>query len=137
MTGTGADLVYPAAHQQLAGRIGSVGAIASGWPLGTPARPAHFPQRNRLIAGLSGSVLIAEAAMRSGSLITARLANEMGRDVFAIPGSIHSPLSRGCHRMIKQRARLVETPEEVLEELGVAGAGADATTVARVRSASA
>jgi DNA processing protein len=132
VTGTGADLVYPAAHQQLAARIGSTGAIVSEWPLGTPARPAHFPQRNRLIAGLSGGVLIVEAAMRSGSLITARLANEMGRDVFAIPGSIHSPLSRGCHRMIKQGARLVETPEEVLEELGVAGAGATEVAVEAV-----
>ena len=94
------------------------GAIVSEWPLGTPARAANFPQRNRLIAGLVGGVLIVEAAMRSGSLITARLANEMGRDVFALPGSIHAPLSRGCHRMIKQGAKLVETPEEILEELG-------------------
>jgi DNA processing protein len=118
--GTGADLVYPTAHQSLARQIATTGAIISEWPLGTPARAANFPQRNRLIAGLAGGVLIVEAAMRSGSLITARLANEMGRDVFALPGSIHAPLSRGCHRMLKQGAKLVETPEEILEELGFA-----------------
>ncbi|SEI49654.1 DNA-processing protein DprA [Paraburkholderia diazotrophica] len=116
--GTGADIVYPPSHQALAQQIAERGAIMSEWPLGTPARSAHFPQRNRLIAGLVSGVLIVEAAMRSGSLITARLANEMGRDVFAIPGSIHAPLARGCHRMIKQGAKLVETPEDVLEELG-------------------
>ncbi|WP_087752317.1 DNA-processing protein DprA [Paraburkholderia caledonica] len=116
--GTGADLVYPAAHHALARQIAMQGAILSEWPLGTPARAANFPQRNRLIAGLVSGVLIVEAAMRSGSLITARLANEMGRDIFALPGSIHAPLSRGCHRMIKQGAKLVETPDEVLEELG-------------------
>jgi len=120
--GTGADLVYPAQHRPLAHEIAAHGVIVSEWPLGTPARSANFPQRNRLIAGLAGGVLIVEAAMRSGSLITARLANEMGRDVFAIPGSIHAPLSRGCHRMIKQGAKLVETPEEVLEEFGLAPA---------------
>ncbi|NML33458.1 DNA-processing protein DprA [Paraburkholderia antibiotica] len=118
--GTGADLVYPAAHHALARQIAVQGAVVSEWPLGTPARAANFPQRNRLIAGLVSGVVIVEAAMRSGSLITARLANEMGRDVFALPGSIHAPLSRGCHRMIKQGARLVETPDEVLEELGFA-----------------
>jgi DNA processing protein len=118
--GTGADVVYPAIHHQLAHEIAAAGAIVSEWPLGTSARSAHFPQRNRLIAGLSSGVLIVEAAMRSGSLITARLANEMGRDVFAIPGSIHAPLARGCHRLIKQGAKLVETPEEILEDLGCA-----------------
>ncbi len=118
--GTGADLVYPAAHHALARQIAAQGAILSEWPLGTPARAANFPQRNRLIAGLVSGVVIVEAAMRSGSLITARLANEMGRDIFALPGSIHAPLSRGCHRIIKQGAKLVETPEEVLEELGFA-----------------
>jgi DNA processing protein len=116
--GTGADLVYPSPHHALAHEIAANGVIVSEWPLGTPARPANFPQRNRLIAGLVDGVLIVEAAMRSGSLITARLANEMGRDVFAIPGSIHAPLSRGCHRMIKQGAKLVETPEDILEEFG-------------------
>lgn len=117
--GTGADLVYPSLHHALAHEIAENGVIVSEWPLGTPARSANFPQRNRLIAGLSSGVLIVEAAMRSGSLITARLANEMGRDVFAIPGSIHAPLSRGCHRMIKQGAKLVETPEDILEEFGI------------------
>ncbi|KQR79715.1 DNA processing protein DprA [Burkholderia sp. Leaf177] len=116
--GTGADLVYPPAHHTLAHEIAANGTIVSEWPLGTPARSANFPQRNRLIAGFSSGVLIVEAAMRSGSLITARLANETGRDVFAIPGSIHAPLSRGCHRMIKQGAMLVETPEDILEEFG-------------------
>ncbi|WP_434108039.1 DNA-processing protein DprA [Paraburkholderia caffeinilytica] len=118
--GTGADLVYPAAHHALARQIAAQGAILSEWPLGTPARAANFPQRNRLIAGLVSGVVIVEAAMRSGSLITARLANEMGRDIFALPGSIHAPLSRGCHRIIKQGAKLVETPDDVLEELGFA-----------------
>ncbi len=118
--GTGADLVYPPLHHALAHEIALNGTIVSEWPLGTPARPANFPQRNRLIAGLTSGVLIVEAAMRSGSLITARLANEMGRDVFAIPGSIHAPQSRGCHRMIKQGAKLVETPEDILEEFGFA-----------------
>ncbi|SAL19119.1 DNA protecting protein DprA [Caballeronia choica] len=118
--GTGADLVYPSKNRELAHRIAELGAIVSEWPLGTPARSENFPQRNRIIAGLVGGVLIVEAAMRSGSLITARLANEMGRDVFAMPGSIHAPLARGCHRMIRQGAKLVETPEDVLEEFGLA-----------------
>jgi DNA processing protein len=133
--GTGADLVYPAAHHALARQIAVQGAILSEWPLGTPARAANFPQRNRLIAGLVSGVLIVEAAMRSGSLITARLANEMGRDVFALPGSIHAPLSRGCHRMIKQGAKLVETPDEVLEELGFAKAAPVPASARREKSA--
>ncbi|SAK45079.1 DNA protecting protein DprA [Caballeronia temeraria] len=131
--GTGADLVYPGAHHTLAHEIARDGAMLSEWPLGTPARSANFPQRNRLIAGLSGGVLIVEAAMRSGSLITARLANEMGRDVFAMPGSIHAPLSQGCHRLIKQGAKLVETPEEVLEEFGFSPANARAAVAKRGR----
>ncbi|RKP49559.1 DNA-protecting protein DprA [Trinickia fusca] len=118
--GTGADLVYPAKHRALAHEIAACGAIVSEWPLGTPARPAHFPQRNRLIAGLARGVLIIEAALRSGSLITARLANEAGRDVFAVPGSIHAPLARGCHQLIKEGAKLTETPADVLEEFGIA-----------------
>nr|WP_242538597.1 DNA-processing protein DprA [Trinickia acidisoli] len=120
VVGTGADLVYPAKHRALAHEIAAHGAIVSEWPLGTPAKPAHFPQRNRLIAGMTQGVLVVEAALRSGSLITARLANEMGRDVFAIPGSIHAPLSRGCHRLIKEGAMLTETPDDVLAELGLA-----------------
>ena len=117
VVGTGADLVYPAQHGALARAIIERGAIVSEWPLGTPAKPAHFPQRNRLIAGLSHGVLVVEAAQRSGSLITARLANEMGREVFAMPGSIHAPLSRGCHQLIKEGAKLTESPQDVLDEL--------------------
>ena len=117
--GTGADLVYPAVHHALATQIAARGAIVSEWPLGTPARSANFPQRNRVIAALAEGVVVVEAAERSGSLITARLANEMGRDVFALPGSIHAPLTRGCHGLIKQGAQLVETPEEVLEALNI------------------
>lgn len=118
VVGTGADLVYPVQHRALAHAIAARGAIVSEWPLGTPAKPAHFPQRNRLIAALAKGVLVVEAAERSGSLITARLANEIGRDVFAIPGSIHAPLSRGCHQIIKEGAKLTESPADVLEELG-------------------
>ncbi|MEX3950289.1 DNA-processing protein DprA [Paraburkholderia sp. EG287B] len=117
--GTGADLVYPPAHRPLAIEIAAHGALVSEWPLGTPARSANFPQRNRVIAALVEGVVVVEAAQRSGSLITARLANEMGRDVFALPGSIHAPLTRGCHGLIKQGAQLVETPEEVLDALNV------------------
>lgn len=118
--GTGADLVYPPTHHALTMQIAAQGAIVSEWPLGTPARSANFPQRNRVIAALVEGVVVIEAAQRSGSLITARLANEMGRDVFALPGSIHAPLTRGCHGLIKQGAQLVETPEDVLEALKVA-----------------
>jgi DNA processing protein len=124
--GTGADLVYPAVHRPLALQIAAQGAIVTEWPLGTPARSANFPQRNRVISALVEGVIVVEAAMRSGSLITARLANEMGRDVFALPGSIHAPLSRGCHRLIKEGAQLVETPEEVLEALQMAQPAAPA-----------
>lgn len=119
VVGTGADVVYPAQHRVLAQEIAARGAIVSEWPLATPAKPAHFPQRNRLIAGLTKGVLVVEAALRSGSLITARLSNEMGRDVFAIPGSIHSPVSRGCHQLIKDGAMLVETPGDILLGLGL------------------
>ncbi|TAM03326.1 MAG: DNA-protecting protein DprA [Paraburkholderia sp.] len=130
VVGTGADLVYPRTHRALAAQIAQRGAILSEWPLGTPARSANFPQRNRLIAALVEGVVIVEAAMRSGSLITARLANEMGRDVFALPGSIHAPLARGCHRLIKEGAQLVESPEEVLEALGIQLSAAPAASTA-------
>jgi DNA processing protein len=120
VVGTGADIVYPAKHRALAHDIAAHGAIVSEWPLGTAAKPAHFPQRNRIIAGMTKGVLVVEAALRSGSLITARLANEMGRDVFALPGSIHAPLARGCHQLIKDGAMLTETPDDVLEGLGLA-----------------
>ncbi|WP_425486369.1 DNA-processing protein DprA [Aromatoleum diolicum] len=115
--GTGADRVYPAKHQALAREIAARGVIISEYPLGTPALPHNFPRRNRLIAGLSRGVLVVEAAVGSGSLITARLATECGREVFAIPGSIHSPLARGCHRLIRDGAKLVETAADVLDEL--------------------
>ncbi|MFP8836009.1 DNA-processing protein DprA [Hydrogenophaga sp. XSHU_21] len=117
MVGTGLDRVYPARHRALAHRIAAQGAIVSEYPLGTPPLSHHFPQRNRLIAGLSMGTLVVEAALQSGSLITARLASEMGREVFAIPGSIHSTQSRGCHALIRQGAKLVESAEDILEEL--------------------
>lgn len=115
--GTGADVVYPARNHALARRIAECGAIVSELPLGTPAIAHHFPRRNRLVAGLSRGVLVVEAAVHSGSLITARLAADIGRDVFAIPGSIHSPLSRGCHALLRQGARLVETSQDIMDEL--------------------
>lgn len=117
VVGTGLDRVYPARHRDLAHRIASRGAILSEFPLGTPPLTPNFPQRNRLIAGLSRGTLVVEAALASGSLITARLAVEQGKEVFAVPGSIHSPQSRGCHALIRQGAKLVESVQDVLEEL--------------------
>lgn len=122
--GTGADIVYPARNRNLACRIAQHGAIVSELPLGMPALRHQFPRRNRLVAGLAQGVLVVEAAMKSGSLITARLAGEMGREVFAMPGSIHSPLSRGCHALIRQGAKLTETVEDITCELRVPGAPA-------------
>ena len=116
--GTGANRIYPARNRELARNIATDGAIVSEFPLNTPALAANFPRRNRLIAGLARGCLVVEAAARSGSLITARLAAEAGRDVFALPGSIHSPLAKGCHQLIKQGAKLVESAQDVLEELG-------------------
>lgn len=115
--GTGIDRVYPARNRDLAHEIGAKGAIVSEFPLGTPAAASNFPRRNRLISGIARGVLVVEAAIESGSLITARLAAEQGREVFAIPGSIHSPHARGCHRLIKEGAKLVETAGDILEEL--------------------
>lgn len=115
--GTGIDRIYPARNRELALEIGDKGTIVSEFPIGTPVSAFNFPRRNRLISGFSRGVLIVEAAVESGSLITARLAAEQGREVFAIPGSIHSPQSRGCHKLIKQGAKLVETAQDVLEEL--------------------
>ncbi|MEM1175761.1 MAG: DNA-processing protein DprA [Pseudomonadota bacterium] len=115
--GHGIDRVYPAANRELAHRIVASGALVSEFPLGTPPHKTHFPQRNRLISGLSLGTLVVEAARQSGSLITARLAGEQGREVFAIPGSIHNPMARGCHWLIRNGARLVETADDILEEL--------------------
>jgi DNA processing protein len=122
VVGTGLDRVYPKRHLSLAHRIGAHGAIVSEYPLGTPPLAAHFPQRNRIIAGLSQGTLVVEAAVQSGSLITARLAAEQGREVFAIPGSIHSPQARGCHALIRQGAKLVESAQDILEDLHMASA---------------
>lgn len=122
VAGTGLDRVYPPRHRELAHAIVNAGAIVSEFPLGTSPRPENFPVRNRIISGLSLGVLVVEAAERSGSLITARLAAEQGREVFAIPGSIHSPLARGCHALIRQGAKLVETANDVIEELGALAA---------------
>ena len=115
--GTGLDRVYPSQHRDLMRRIAREGLVASEYPLGANALPHNFPRRNRLIAGIARGTLVVEAALESGSLITARMALEEGRDVFAIPGSIHSPQSRGCHRLIQEGAKLVETGDDVLREL--------------------
>jgi DNA processing protein len=115
--GTGIDRIYPARNRDLAQEIGARGAIVSEFAIGTPVSASNFPRRNRLISGIARGVLVVEAAIDSGSLITSRLAGEQGREVFAIPGSIHSPQSRGCHKLIKQGAKLVETANDVLEEL--------------------
>lgn len=115
--GTGIDIIYPRCNERLFREIQEQGALLSEFPLGTPPRRGNFPQRNRIIAGLSLGTLVVEAASRSGSLITARLANCYGRDVFALPGSIHNPLSRGCHQLIKAGATLVETADEILRDL--------------------
>lgn len=117
VVGTGLDQVYPPSHRELASRIKASGVLLSEYAPGSPPLAEHFPQRNRIIAGLSQGVLVVEAALQSGSLITARLAAEAGRDVFAIPGSIQSPQSRGCHALIRQGAKLVESAQDVQEEL--------------------
>jgi DNA processing protein len=117
VVGTGLDSAYPTRNRALTNRISEQGLLVSEYSLGTPPLQAHFPQRNRIIAGMARATLVVEAATQSGSLITARLANEAGRDVLAIPGSIHSPQSRGCHALIKQGAKLVESVADILDEL--------------------
>ena len=114
--GTGVDRVYPRAHKQLAHRLAQQGLVISEFPLGTPPIASNFPKRNRIISGLTRGTLVVEAALASGSLITARTASEQGREVFAIPGSIHSPQTRGCHALIRQGAKLVESAQDILEE---------------------
>lgn len=117
VVGTGLDIVYPAKHRELAHEIAETGLILSEFVIGTPSMTGNFPKRNRLISGLSQGCLVVEANLQSGSLITARLASEQGREVFAIPGSIHSPVAKGCHQLIKQGAKLVENVQDILEEL--------------------
>ena len=117
VVGTGLDIVYPARHRDLAHQIAERGLIISEFPLGTPSKAQNFPRRNRLISGLSLGCLVVEANIDSGSLITARLATEQGREVFAIPSSIHSPVAKGCHQLIKQGAKLVENTQDILEEI--------------------
>ncbi len=119
VVGTGLDTVYPPANKALAKRLAVHGGLLSEFPIGTPPLPFNFPRRNRILSGLSRGVLVVEATLNSGSLITARFAAEQGREVFAIPGSIDSPFSKGCHRLIRDGAKLVETASDVLEELGL------------------
>lgn len=119
VVGTGLDMVYPAQHRDLAHQIASSGLIISEFPLGTRSKPQNFPRRNRLISGLSLGCLVVEANLKSGSQITARLSAEQGREVFAIPGSIHSPLAKGCHQLIKQGAKLVDSLQDIVEELNL------------------
>jgi DNA processing protein len=119
VVGTGLDRVYPAKNRGLAHDIAANGLIVSEFAPGTPPLPQNFPRRNRLVSGLSRGVLVIEATLSSGSLITARFAGEQGREVFALPGSIHSPFSKGCHKLLREGAKLVETAQDVLDELGL------------------
>lgn len=129
VVGTGLDIVYPAKHRELAHQIAQTGLILSEFSLGTPSKPQNFPKRNRIISGLSIGCLVVEANLHSGSQITARLATEQGREVFAIPGSIHSPLSKGCHQLIKQGAKLVDCVQDIVEELHLFNTSTIDTTI--------
>ena len=130
VVGTGLDVVYPARNRDLAHELAARGALVSEFALGTPPLGANFPRRNRVLSGMCRGCLVVEAAVQSGSLITARFANEQGREVFAIPGSIHSPLAKGCHALIKQGAKLVESANDLLEELALPASVAPATSPA-------
>ncbi len=135
VVGTGLDSVYPKRNHGLAHEIAARGLLVSEFPPGTPPLASNFPRRNRLICGLSRGVLVVEAALSSGSLITARLAGDQGREVFAIPGSIHSPLAKGCHALIKQGAKLVESAQDILEDMGVCAGTPAASPSASAESA--
>jgi DNA processing protein len=134
VVGTGPDLVYPARHRALAACIAEGGCVVSEYPVGTPPLPGNFPKRNRIISGLAAGVLVVEAAVQSGSLITARQAAEQGRDVFAIPGSIHAALSKGCHILIREGAKLVDTAQDILDALAVSPLAAMACRDGRMPS---
>ena len=132
--GTGADIVYPSGNAALAQRLNESGCVITEYCLGMPPLPGNFPRRNRLISGLARGVLVVEAAIDSGSLLTAQLANDQGREVFALPGSIHNTKSKGCHKLIKEGAKLVESEQDVLLELGVSTPARRATTVVTTRA---
>jgi len=135
--GTGIDIPYPHRHADLYQQIASSGVVVSEYPPATPPRRGHFPARNRIIAGLSLGTLVVEAAQRSGALITARLASESGREVFAIPGSIHNPMAKGCHRLLRQGAALVEDADEIIENLAPLAARLGQVVRQRLRADSA
>ncbi len=137
--GTGIDIIYPQVNRDMFAAVAENGALVSEFNPGTPARPQHFPQRNRIISGLSQGVLVVEAGVKSGSMITARFALEQGREVFAIPGSIHNPMARGCHKLIAEGAKLVQCVEDILEEkllLSEQQTGVSSETAAKKESAS-
>ena len=135
VVGTGVDVTYPASNRTLTTEVRKRGVVISEFTLRTPALAHNFPRRNRIIAGMTRGTLVVEAALRSGSLITARLAAENGREVFAVPGSIHSPLAKGCHRLIRDGAKLVESAQDVLEEIGFARRSAAGVTETPVEPA--